>query len=111
MGTYYIPRNLRGETRILVIFTVKSLISTAAGAVLGSIFYFMLNILGFKTAGIIILAVMALLGFAIGAIKIPFIPGIPFTRNIAGDPLSEIIFRYFKFKTNRKIYTYTKEEK
>ena len=33
MGTYYIPRNYKGETRILYIFTVKSLITTAIGAV------------------------------------------------------------------------------
>ena len=31
MGTYYIPRNYKGETRILNIFTVKSLISTVIG--------------------------------------------------------------------------------
>ena len=36
MGTYYIPRNYRGETRILYIFTVKSLISTALGAIIGA---------------------------------------------------------------------------
>ena len=33
MGTYYIPRNYKGETRFLYIFTVKSLITTAIGAV------------------------------------------------------------------------------
>ena len=39
MGTYYIPRNYRGESRILYIFTVKSLITTAVGAMLGFIFF------------------------------------------------------------------------
>ena len=29
MGTYYIPRNLKGESRILLIFSVKGLIYTA----------------------------------------------------------------------------------
>ena len=38
MGTYYIPRNLRGETRIFYIFTIKSLISTACGLLVGLIF-------------------------------------------------------------------------
>ena len=42
MGTYYIPRNYKGETRFLYIFTVKSLISTAIGAVIGSIFLLIL---------------------------------------------------------------------
>ena len=40
MGTYYIPRNYRGESRILYIFTVKSLITTAVGAMIGSLFFF-----------------------------------------------------------------------
>ena len=40
MGTYYIPRNYRGESRILYIFTVKSLITTAIGATAGGILYF-----------------------------------------------------------------------
>ena len=38
MGTYQIPRNYRGETRLLVIFTVKSLITTLAGAAIGALF-------------------------------------------------------------------------
>ena len=110
MGTYYIPRNLRGESRILYIFTVKSLISTSVGALAGFIFYFIFSMVGMKTVGIILMAVLALIGFALGAIKIPTLGGIPFTKKIGGEPLSEIIVRYIKFKANRKIYTYTKEE-
>ena len=32
------------------------------------------------------------------------------TKKIGGEPISEIIVRYVKFKANRKIYAYTKEE-
>ena len=39
MGSYYIPRDLGGETRIFLIFSVKSLITTAIGAFVGLIFY------------------------------------------------------------------------
>ena len=39
MGTYYIPRNVKGETRLLYIFSIKSLITTAIGAFIGFIFY------------------------------------------------------------------------
>ena len=58
------------------------------------------------------MAVFALIGYVIGAVKIPTIVGIPITKKIGGEPLSDIIIRYFKFKKNRKIYTYvnTKEE-
>ena len=35
MGTYYIPRNVKGESRILYIFSVKSLITTLIGGAIG----------------------------------------------------------------------------
>ena len=111
MGTYYIPRIYRGETRILYIFTVKSLITTAVAAAFGSIFFFIFKALDMTTVGAIIMGVFALIGFAIGALKIPTIVGIPITKKIGGEPIGEIIIRYIKFKKNRKMYSYTKEEK
>jgi hypothetical protein len=63
-----------------------------------------------KKLGIGLLIFFALLGFSIGAFKIPTIAGIPVTKKIGGEPVSEIIIRYFKFKKNRKMYIYTKEE-
>ncbi len=111
MGTYYIPRNLKGETRIFYIFTVKSLISTVCGILFGLIFLLIFNIIGLKMVGIIITAVFALIGYGIGAFKIPTISGIQVTKKIGGEPLSEIIARWIKFKKNKKMYVYTKEEK
>ena len=111
MGTYYIPRNYRGESRILYIFTVKSLITTAVGAMIGSMFWVLFKALGMNIVGIIIMAVFALLGFAVGALKIPTIVAFPITKKIGGEPIGEIILRYMKFKKNRKMYVYTKEEK
>ena len=57
------------------------------------------------------MAFCALIGYIIGAVKIPTIVSIPITKKIGGEPLSEIIVRYVKFKKNRKMYSYTKEEK
>ena len=114
MGTYYIPRNYKGETRILYIFSVKSLITTALGAAFGAIFFFVLNLVGLKTAGMIVMGIFALIGYIIGAVKIPTIAQLPVTKKIGGEPISEIIIRFIKFKKKRKIYTYfesTKEEK
>jgi hypothetical protein len=111
MGTYYIPRNYKGETRILYIFTVKSLITTAVGAMIGAIFFAIFSAMSMKMVGIILLAIFAVIGWAVGALKIPTIVAIPITKKIGGEPLGEIIIRYIKFKKNRKIYTYTKEEK
>lgn len=110
MGTYYIPRNLRGETRIFYIFTVKSLISTVIGTMIGLVFLFIFSIIGLQMVGVIITALFALVGWGIGAIKIPTIAGIQVTKKIGGEPLSEIILRWIKFNKNKKLYVYTKEE-
>lgn len=114
MGTYYIPRNYKGESRILYIFSIKSLITTALGAGVGAIFFFIFSAIALKKVGIVLMALFAIIGYIIGAVKIPTIVSIPVTKKIGGEPISEIIIRYFKFKKKRKIYTYcqsTKEEK
>ncbi|MBQ7409999.1 MAG: hypothetical protein IJW20_01280 [Clostridia bacterium] len=111
MGTYYIPRNYRGESRILYIFTIKSLITTAVGAGLGAIFFAIFSMVNLKVVGIILMAIFAFIGYAIGALKIPTIVAFPITKKIGGEPIGEIILRYMKFKKNRKMYVYTKEEK
>ena len=111
MGTYYIPRNYRGESRILYIFTIKSLITTAVGAGFGSIFWLIFQSIGMTMVGVIIMAFFAFIGYAVGALKIPTIVAFPITKKIGGEPIGESIFRYIKFKKNRKMYTYTKEEK
>ena len=63
-----------------------------------------------KIVGIILLVFCALIGYAVGAFKIPTIAGIPVTKKIGGEPVSEIILRYMKFKKNRKMYIYAKKE-
>lgn len=110
MGTYYIPRNYRGESRILYIFTVKSLITTAIGAAFGLIFFALFKALNMTIVGVILMAFFAVIGFAVGALKIPTIVYIPITKKIGGEPIGEIILRYIKFKKKRKMYIYTKEE-
>lgn len=108
MGTYYIPRNYKGETRLLYVFSIKSLITTAIGAVIGFLFYLIFTMIGMKLVGIIILAIFAVIGYCIGALKIPTIVGLPVTKKIGGESISDIIIRYFKFKKSRKIYTYVR---
>lgn len=112
MATHYIPRNVKGEGRILYIFSTKSLITTAIGAGVGFFLYFIMKLIGLGTVGLILMAIFALLGFGCGTVKIPLIVGIPFTKNIAGDSIDDIVLRYIKFRMNKKIYTYieTKEE-
>ena len=41
MGTYMIPRNTKGEGRILFIFSTKALIYTVVGGLIGMPFYYL----------------------------------------------------------------------
>ncbi len=110
MATHYIPKNLKGETRILHIFSVKSLITTGIFAMVGGIFYFIFHALNMTVVGIVILAILALIGYGVGTLKMPKITGWKFTYNIEGDSLDEVFMRFVKFRMNRKIYSYTKED-
>ena len=112
MGTYNLPRNVKGEGRILFIFSTKSLVTTCVGGVVGLIFYFIFSIINLKTVGIVITLIFALIGYIIGMFKIPDTNGFELTRKAGGENIDDIIKRYIKFKkNNRKLYVYTKEEK
>ena len=107
MGSYYIPSDkLKGEGRILYIFTTKSLIYTAVGGLIGFLFYALFNVLGVKTVGIIIMALLALLGYGIGTIKFPTAGTSKLAKNVGGDSIDTVILNYIKFKKNKKVYTY-----
>ena len=107
MGTYMIPRNLKGETRILMIFSVKSLLTTAVGAVVGAgIFLIVGMAMNQRIAGFIIIGVLAAIGFAVGTFKIPTLGGVQFTKKIGGESLDEIIKRYFLFRNKKRTYSY-----
>ena len=111
MGTYNIPRNVKGEGRILFIFSAKSMIYTMIGGVLGLPFYFICSALKLTVAGIIIVVALALVGFVIGTFKIPEIGILKFTKKVSGENIDDVIKRAIKFKKNgSKIYLYTKEE-
>ena len=111
MGTYNLPRNVKGEGRILFIFSTKSLISTCIGGAIGLVFYFIFKILKQSMIGIFITLIFALIGYVIGMFKIPDTNGLEITRKAGGENIDDIIMRYIKFKkNNKKLYVYTKEE-
>lgn len=111
MGPYYIPRNVKDEGRILFIFTGKSMIYTAIGAGIGILFNLILSAFGLGILGMILIAVFALIGFAIGTFKVPDVGAFKFTKKVGGEAIDEIILRAIKFrKSGNKIYVYDKEE-
>lgn len=112
MGTYNLPRNVKGEGRILFIFTGKSMIYAAVGGAVGFIFYFILRMFNMNLAGLIIMAFFALIGFVIGTFKMPDISRFEFTKKTGGENIDDIIRRAIRFKTKgKKIYIYKEEEK
>ena len=111
MGTYNLPRNVKGEGRILFIFSTKSLVTTCIGGAVGLVFYFIFRILNLTMVGIVITLIFALIGYSIGMFKVPDTNGFEITRKTGGENIDDIIMRYIKFKkNNKKLYVYTKEE-
>ena len=102
MGTYNLPRNVKGEGRILFIFSTKGLITTTIGGAVGLIFYAIFGALNLKTIGIILTLLCAGIGYAIGMLKVPNANGMEITRKTGGENIDDVIMRYIKFKANKK---------
>lgn len=112
MSTYEIPRNVKGEGRILMIFSTKSLVATSVGAAIGLFIYYILKeMFGLGTVGLIITLVFALIGFIITSLKVPESNNFAITRKTGGEKMDDVILRAIKFKQKgKRIYVYTKEE-
>lgn len=70
-GPYNIPRNYKGEGKILYIFSTKGLIYTAIGIAIGLLFFYIFRLIGMSTVGFVVMAVFGVIGFAIATFKIP----------------------------------------
>ena len=112
MGTYNLPRSVKGEGRILFTFSTKSLLYTGALGLVGVLFFMLFSAIGLTIVGVVILAILALIGFVIGTFKVPEIATIEFTKKTSGEAIDDVIKRAFFFKMkNRKIYTLKEETK
>ena len=107
--SYVIPRNTKGEGRILMIFTKKSFLWTVAFATVGAItIYPICYILGYSFIGMIAIFLFGLIGFGIGALKMPNSQNFEILRKTGGEDLDEILIRLIKFKKGgKKLYLYT----
>lgn len=110
MGTYMIPRNTKGEGRILFVFSTKALIYTVVGGLVGMPFYYLFKFIKMSIVGIVIIATLALVGFSIGTFKIPNSDGFKVTRLVGGENIDDVILRYIKFKRKKNKIYITKEE-
>ena len=111
MKSYYIPRNYKGEGRILYIFSTKAIIYTAVGVGIGLIFYFLFNLIGLTMVGIIIAGLLGLVGFCIATFKVPDMKNFELTKKTGGEKIDDVIKRWILFKkNNNKIYVYMNED-
>lgn len=113
MGTYNLPRNVKGEGRILFVFTGKSLIySVVAGGIGWLVFYLLFAALNMHMVGIGITIFLALIGFGIGTLKVPNLAKFEFTKATGGENIDDIIKRAIRFRQKgKKIYVYKEETK
>lgn len=116
MGTYNLPRNVKGEGRILYVFSTKALLYTFAGVGIGLVFYLILSLFGLEFISYILMGVFGLLGFIIATFKVPESSTFKITKNTGGENIDDVIRRAIKFKMQKnKVYVYkdreiTKEE-
>lgn len=105
--TYYVPRSVKGESRLLYIFTIKSFVTTVAFGLIGALIWYIGGQIGMGLVpGLIITAIFAAIGFAFGALKIPDIPIMGRFRKAGGENLTDIAFRFLTFKRKKKLYIY-----
>lgn len=106
--SYMIPRNTKGEGRILMIFTKKSFLWTIAGVGIGLItIYPICAIFNVPLIGMIGVLLFGLIGLGIGALKIPNSQNFEIFRKTGGEDIDEILLRLYKFKKGgKKVYLY-----
>ncbi len=106
---YQIPRNVKGEGRILFVFSTKALIYTAVGAAIGLMIRWMLKMVNLGTIGLILTVALALIGYGIGTLKVPNSVAFDITKKTGGENIDDVIIRWLKFKckSKNKIYVYT----
>ena len=111
-GPYNIPRDYKGEGKILFIFSRRAFIFTAIGGFIGIAIKYIMDFLKIKYVGIVCIVLFALIGFALGTFKVPDIKTFKFTQKTGGEYIYQVIVRWFKFKRNKnKIYVYKEEKK
>ena len=106
--SYMIPRNTKGEGKILMIFSKKSFLWTIGFASCALvIIYPICSILGATLIGMAAVLLFGLIGFIIGSAKMPNSQNFEILRKTGGEDIDEILIRLLKFKkSGKKVYLY-----
>lgn len=102
--SYNIPRNVKGEGRILYVFSYKAIAYTGVGILVGLIFYFLFSLFGLDVVGYIFVGVFAFIGFGVATFKLPNVTFLKGAKLAAGEKIDEVIKRAIKFKMNKNKY-------
>ena len=107
-GSYYVPRSVKGETRILYIFTIKSFAVTLAFGLVGwGIAYLIGMFVNVSiVATLVTIGIFAAIGYGLATIIIPDVPIMGPLRKAGGENIGAMILRAITFKSKRKIYLY-----
>lgn len=108
-GTYFVPRSVKGESRILLIFSVKSFILTLITGLLGAGIWYLLGAIGINIGfvpGLVLVSIFGAVGFCVATLKIPDVPIMGKLRKAGGENVGDILFRLATFKPKKKIYLY-----
>ena len=110
MRKHEIPRKKQNETRLFVIFSLRSLVTTVIGIMIGVVLGIIPLLLNFQIGMFVLVGIFGLLGFMIGTFPVMYIPGIPITKEVQGEYLYNLVFRYYIFRGRRSLKTYIEEE-
>lgn len=112
--SYTVPRSAKGESRILYIFSIKSLATTIGFAMIGVLIYFLVKTFATDVSlitMILIIAPFAGIGFIVGAATIPDVPLMGPLQKAGGENVADILLRLITFKGKKKIYMYNVDRK
>lgn len=106
--SYMIPRDTKGEGKILMIFSKKSFLWTIACAGVGLVtIYPICAMFNASLIGMIGVLIFGLIGFIISTFKMPNSQNFEILRKTGGEDIDEILIRLFKFKKRgKKVYLY-----
>ena len=104
--TYGVPRSAKGESRILYIFTIKSLAITIAFGGVGFLIMSLLGDIVGLVPKLIVTGLLGGIGYVIGAAKIPDSPMMGPLQKAGGEEILSIIIRMLTFGKKKKLYIY-----
>lgn len=106
--SYMIPRDTKGEGKILMIFSKKSFIWTVICAAIGLVtIYPICAIFGASLIGMVGVLIFGLIGFVISSFKMPNSQNFEILRKTGGEDIDEILLRLLKFKKRgKRVYLY-----